>query len=112
MSDLLEFYAVKILSSILSLVPLSLSGWIVKRTGDIFFYCFSKRRNIALSNLTVAYGDTLSVDQKSKIARKSFENGALSILELFLIKKIKRNASSRFAVTGKHHFEKALSRGK
>lgn len=112
MGYLFEFYAVKILFFILNFVPLSLSGWILKRLGDIFFYVSSKRRKIALSNLTLAYGDTLSAAQKSKIARKCFENGALSILELFLIKKIKRNASSRFIMAGKHHFEQALSRRK
>ena len=112
MSYLFEFYVVKILFSILSFVPLSLSGWILKCAGDIYFYTSSKRRNIALSNLTIAYGDTLSTAQKSKIARKCFENGALSILELFLIKKIKKNASSRFTMTGKPHLEEALSRGK
>jgi len=112
MGYLFEFYAVKILFSILSLLPLSLSGWILKRAGDIFFYASSKRRHIALSNLTIAYGDTLSAAQKSEIARKCFENGALSILDLLLIKKIKRNASRRFSMTGKHHFEEAFSRGK
>jgi len=112
MGYLFEFYVVKSLFSILNLFPLSLSGWILKRAGDIFFYGSSKRRNIALSNLTLAYGDTLSAAQKSKLTRKCFENGALSILELFLIKKIKRNASSRFTTSGKHYFEEALSRGK
>jgi KDO2-lipid IV(A) lauroyltransferase len=107
-----EFFAVKILFSILSLVPLSLSGWIMKRAGDLFFYVSYKRRNTALSNLTIAYGDTLSVTQKNKIIRKCFESGALSILELFLTKEIKKDASSRFTVTGKRYFGDALSRGK
>ena len=112
MSYLFEFYAVKSLFYLLNLVPLSLSGWIIKRAGDLFFYVSSKRRNIAFSNLTIAYGDALSSDQKNKIARKCFENGALSILELFLIKKIKKNALNRFTMAGKQHFEEALSRGK
>ena len=112
MSHLLEYYTVKILFSILSLVPLSLSGGLLKCAGRLFFYSSSKRRNVALSNLTIAYGDTLSAAQKQKIAIKCFENGALSILELFLIKKIKKKASSRFTMTGVPHFEAALSRGK
>lgn len=112
MGYLLEFCAVKILFFILNFVPLSLSGWIIKRVGDLFYYVSSKRRNIAFDNLTIAYGDTLSVAQKRKIARKCFESSALSILELILIKKIKRNASARFTTTGKQYYEAALSRGK
>lgn len=112
MGYLFEFYAVKILFSILNFVPLSVSGWVLKRVADIFFYCSPKRRKSALANLSIAYGDTLSSTQKMKIARQSFENGALSILELFLIKKIKKDSSRRFTMTGKQHFDKAMTRGK
>ena len=112
MGYLSQFYAVQSLFYLLSLVSLSISGWIVQRVGTAFFYVSSKRRNIAIANLTIAYGDKLSIAKKMEIARKCFENGALSILELFLIKKIKRNSPSRFTMTGKRYFEEAFSRGK
>ncbi len=111
MGYLLEFYAVQVLATLLRLVPLSLSGWIVKRVADIFFFYSRKRRTITLANLTIAYGDTLSAGQKRTIARKSLENQALSILELFVVKKMKQNASSRFSIIGQHHFDEAVSRG-
>ncbi len=112
MGHLFQFYVVQSLFSFLSLLPLSLSGWIVKRAGDLFFCCSSKRRKTALANLAIVYGDTISITQKRKIARKCFENGALSILDLFLIRKIKKSASSRFTMVGKSYFEEAFSRGK
>jgi len=109
---LFQFYAVQALITVLRILPLSLSGWVIKRVADIFFYCSPKRRNIAVNNLAIVYGDTLSAGQKRKIAQRSFESQALSMLELFVIKKMKKNAARRFSITGYQHFEEAVARGK
>ncbi len=109
---LCQFYAVQAVATLLRLVPLSLSGWIVKRVADIYFFCSPTRRKITLENLTLAYGDTRSADQKRTIARRSFESQALSILELFVINKMKQHAARRFSITGQQHFDEAVARGK
>ena len=109
---LCQFYAVQAVFALLRLAPLSLSGWIVKRVADIYFVCSHKRRHITLDNLTLAYGDTRSADQKRTIARKSFEHQALSILELFVSSKMRKNAAHRFPITGQSHFDEAVARGK
>ncbi len=109
---LFEFCVVQILDFFLSRLPFSLSSWLAKRAGDIFYRGAFKRRKIALENLHRAYADTLSLAQKITIARKSFENAALSILDLFLIKKIKKSASRHFVIKGKENLEAALSHGK
>ena len=106
-----EFYAVQAAFALLRLIPLSLAGWIVTRIADLYFVCSPARRHVALENLTRAYGDTLSAGKKRTIARKSFESQALAILELFVIHNMKRNASRRFAITGRSHFDAAVSRG-
>ena len=112
MGYLFQFYAVQALATVLRLVPLSLSGWIVQRVADIYFFCSPTRRHLTLENLTIAYGDTRSAGQKRTIARRSFENHALSILELFVINKMKKNAARRFPITGQQHFDEAVARGK
>ncbi len=112
MGYVFEFYAAQALVTVLRLAPLSLSGWIVKRVADIYFFCSQTRRHLALDNLTIAYGDTRSAGQKRIIARRSFENQALSVLELFVINKMKRQAARRFSITGQQHFEEAVARGK
>ncbi len=112
MGYLVEFYAVQALVTVLGLMPLSLSGWVVKRVADIYFFCSPTRRTIMLENLTIAYGDTRSAGQKRHIARRSFENHALSILELFVINKMKLHAARRFSIIGLPHFEEAVARGK
>jgi len=109
---LVEWYAVQALVTVLGLMPLSLSGWVVKRVADIYLFCSPTRRTIMLENLTIAYGDTRSAGQKRHIARRSFENHALSILELFVINKMKPHAARRFSIIGLPHFEEAVARGK
>ncbi len=108
----LQFYAVQASVILLRLVPLSLSGWFVKRVADLYFLCSPKRRAITLGNLTLVYGDTLSAGQKRTIARRSFENQALSILELFVIGKMKKHAARRFPIIGQRHFDEAVARGR
>jgi len=112
MSYLCQFYAIQALVFLLSRLPFSFSSWFAKRVGDIFYFCAFKRRKIALGNLQRVYANTLSTAQKRTITRKSFENTALSILELFLIKKIKKNAAQHFVIKGQENLKAALSHGK
>ena len=112
MNYLWQFYGIQALVFFLNVLPFSLSGWIAKSVGCLFYFCAIKRRNIALDNLEKAYGNTLSSVKKKAIARRSFENTALSILELFLIKKIKEKASQHFVVKGRENLDAALSQGK
>ncbi|MBI2884952.1 MAG: lysophospholipid acyltransferase family protein [Candidatus Omnitrophica bacterium] len=111
MGYVLQFYIVQALVIGLRLVPFALSGWLVTRAADLYFVCSPKRRNIALANLTIAYGHTRSAEQKRTIARRSFENQALSILELLVVTHMKRNAARRFSITGQQHFDEAVARG-
>ena len=106
-----QFYAVRILVSLLSLLPFSLLNSFAKFAGNIFYIFSFERRKIALDNLERTYGDALSAAQRRNLARKSFENTALSILDLFLIKKIKKNAAQHFVIKGKENMDAALTEG-
>lgn len=107
-----QFHAIQILVFLLTLLPLRVSSGIARRVGSLFYFCVGKRRKIALNNLDKAFGNTLTLAQKKAIARKSFENTALSILELFLIKKMKKNAAQHFLIKGRENLEAALAPGK
>ena len=112
MSYLLTFYAIKIFIFFLNLLPFTASSFTAKMVGRIFHLLAGSRRLVALDNLNHAYKETLSPAQKKVIARKSFENTALSILELFLTRKIKKSAARRFSISGLENMENALSKGK
>jgi KDO2-lipid IV(A) lauroyltransferase len=111
MGYLVQFYAVQVLVAALGLVPLWLSGWVVERVADLYFLCSPTRRRTALENLGIAYGDALSTGRKRAIARRSFESQALSMLELFVIPRMTRDAARRFSITGQRHFDEAVARG-
>lgn len=108
----LQFYAVRFLVFFLNMLPLAFSGWIAKSIGWAFYFISGKRRKIALSNVEKAYGSTLSSQEKKTLIKKSFQNTALSILELFLIKKIKKDAEKHFIIKGRENIDDALAQGK
>ncbi len=112
MSYLLQFHVLRVLIFILSLLPLSFSSWIARKTGNLFYFFSPGRGKIAAENLERAYGKALSAIQRKDIIRRSFENAALSILELFLIKKIKRHAEKHFVINGLENLKTALFQGK
>ena len=65
------------------------------------FICFnvlSIRKEVILRNLDIAYGDSISLKRKQKIAEKSFENFALLILEFFVLEKL----AKKLKITIKH----------
>ena len=108
----LQFFALQLGLVVLKLAPLWFSGWFVERIADIYFFCSPKRRRIALSNLAIAYADSLPAGKLHAIARKSFQSQALSILELFVTEKMRKNAARRFAIVGQEHFDAAVARGR
>lgn len=107
----LQFFAIQTLIFFLNLLPLAVSCLLAKCIGNIFYFCAASRRKIALTNLENAYRNTITPKEKRVIARQAFQNAALSILELFLTKKIKKTAARSFTITGQEHLEDALSQG-
>lgn len=112
MNHHLQFYAVQILAFVLNLLPLAIACALAKCVGSFFYFIAGSRKKTALSNLDKAYGNTLTLTEKKVIARKSFQNTALSILDLFLTKKTKKTAAKNFTIKGQENLEDALSQGR
>ncbi len=111
MNYLFQYYAIQVFAFILDLLPLPVSSGFARIVGRLFYWIAISRRKVALANLKRAYGDSLSTDEKKRLVKKAFENTALSILELFLIRKIKKNTHHHFTIQGKEILETALSEG-
>jgi len=58
--------------------------------GGCAYYLLGKPRQIALANLTTAYGNTKSDADKQRIARASFQNFALTMFRLFWSPRLKQ----------------------
>lgn len=70
----------------LSIIPVLSRGTIVRmagRLGSAGFKLSGKTRRMALANLDLAFGDSLSTEEKKNIARRSFQMLALVLLDLF-----------------------------
>lgn len=81
-------FAVETLLTRLGLVVLPvLPRWAVlacaRCAGLVTYCCASQQRHITLSNLDIAFGDTLSSGAKRRIARQAFRSMALVMLDLF-----------------------------
>ncbi len=98
--------------AVLSLLPFSAISWIARRFGDLAYRIMAKRRAIALANLERAFGSSLPLERKKQLARKAFQHTALSIVELYFVRKLAREAHQRFTFHGFEHHEAAFAEGK
>jgi Kdo2-lipid IVA lauroyltransferase/acyltransferase len=70
------------------LLPLNLALWFARRLGDVAFYIVRIRRKIVLKNLSLAFPNK-SYSEIFDIARKTYLNFAMSMIELLSFPKIK-----------------------
>lgn len=96
----------------LSPLPFAAISWIARRFGDLAYLIMSKRRTVALGNLERAFGNSLSPERKEHLARKAFQHTALSIVELYFVRKLAREAHKRFTFHGFEYHEEAFAKGR
>lgn len=99
-------------SRIAQIIPASATFCFARFSGDCAYWFYPSRRRVALENLTIAFGDSKTDREKKKIARLSFQNMAFSAVELFLIPKTVREASSHFQMINGEALNNAFAQGK
>lgn len=62
-------------------LPLQVNLWIGRVIGRLGFYLDKKHRDIAIRNLTTAFGDTKTANELYILAKKAFENLGMNIME-------------------------------
>ena len=112
MSDSLQYNLARIVRGAVIRLPIGMSTWIARRAGDLFYVFWAKRRRIAFSNLNRVFPNSMLQYKKREIVRESFQHIAISFMELFILRKIKKEAASRFVIEGFEHLEKALVKGR
>lgn len=106
----LQYLLVLSLALLARLLPVEISHWIACRFGDLSYWVLKKRRKIAFENISAALGDSLPEKRKKEIARSAFQSAALSMMELFTVEKIKKQAAKRFELFGNEFLEEAFSK--
>ena len=84
--DYLEYLLVRLLMGLLGALPLAVMSSLGRNLGELSFYLWGSRRQIALANLDIAYGASKSKGEKRQIAKKAFGSITLSLLEYMRVK--------------------------
>jgi len=104
----LQYLVVRFLALLATALPVEVSHRIACGFGTLTYWVLSKRRKIALENIASALGASLPDSRKKEIARSAFQSAALSMMELFTVEKIKKEAPSRFKLFGNEFLEEAF----
>ena len=106
--------AIKMLLFIIRLVPRTVSMNFMGGLGALVFMMSKKERNIAISNLNIAYGQEKSQAEIKAMAREVFVNLGKSGAE-FAIKMGQKNPEQFFEnleVKGREHLQEAIKKGR
>jgi len=107
----LQYLIVRLLAWLATALPVEISHRVACAFGTLTYWILGKRRKIALDNIAQALGDTLPDRRKKEIARAAFQSAALSMMELFTVERIKKEAATRFKLFGNEFLEEAFSKG-
>lgn len=106
----LQYLAVSGLALLATALPVEVSHRIACGFGTLTYWILGKRRKIALENIAQAFGNSVPEKRKKEIARAAFQSAALSMMELFTVEKIKKEAEKRFRLLGNEFLEEAFSK--
>lgn len=111
--DRIAYFAIASLFRLLSLIPLRLLRWVGRQMGELAWLLKTDARSVTQENLRICFPD-LPGDQSSALAREHLHHLGMTALELGLVwRGSTRAVLKRFVrVTGHHHMEEALARGK
>ena len=104
----LQYLVVRFLAALATALPVEISHRIACGFGTLSYWILGKRRKIALENIAQALGNSLPDRRKKEIARAAFQSAALSMMELFTVKRIKKEAEARFKLIGNEFLEEAF----
>jgi KDO2-lipid IV(A) lauroyltransferase len=92
----LEWLGLLIATKLVPALPRKGCFWLANILGALMSIFDRHGRNVALSNLEVAFGDQLSIGERRRIARKSFQYFARTMLDLLWSPRLTRENFSRY----------------
>lgn len=107
------YMAIRTFFSCLSFSPLNLGRQLGSLLGCLFFLCNAKHRNIALNNLTHAFGGQKGPEHIRRLARRVFGNLACVLFEIGWSLRLKEQDFHKyFHIEGLSNIKGACGRGK
>lgn len=81
--------------------------------GKLLYHTLKKRKQIALNNLQIAFGNDMEIEEQQVICKASFINLSKTIIEFMRFTKFNPdNIWHEVSVEGKEHLDAALEKGK
>lgn len=111
-ANLVTYILVRFVSAIAGWLPLTLKDTLCRLGGRIYYRLARKRRETALRNLGYAYGDSISMAEKERIAKASFESVACTLIEFLNTPEMLPRAKTQFEFEGTETLDKIFARGK
>jgi len=87
--------ALKGLAALVQLLPLPAGLAVGRRLGDLMRLLSRKRRHVAMKNLCLAFGDSLTQAQRQKIVRESFQSFGMFPVEVMKFGRMEQEEADR-----------------
>jgi KDO2-lipid IV(A) lauroyltransferase len=102
-----------ILVYLLSWIPRPIGLRLGDFLGKALYRILKRRREVALNNLAIAFGDQMNGEERQKVAKKSFQAMSRHFFEVcYLIRYNKKKLASYIEFKGVNHFEQAKAKGR
>jgi KDO2-lipid IV(A) lauroyltransferase len=111
--QMLEFAAAMLAALPFLVLPRKLAFRLGEWVGTAMFWLMPRRRAIGFRNLDIAFGNELSVEEKTRILRLTFKNLGKSLAEILQFSKMSREyIRQKHTIIGQEHYLAAREQGK
>ena len=110
--NLIEYIGLRGFAGAINSLPIAAATRIAEAVGELLFFLLRKRRRIAFDNVEIAFGATLPPQRKREIVRGAFRNLVISLMELFRMQGMLKDAERSFEFEGTEHLDRAFNRSK
>ena len=108
----LEYAAAMLGTALFLLLPRPLALRLGEALGSLMYRLMRRLRAIGTKNLDIAFGDTLSPQEKQQIFRATFRNLGKSLVEVLHFPRMDRaDLQQKVQIVGQEHFSKAMQKG-
>ncbi|MFH0827589.1 MAG: ELM1/GtrOC1 family putative glycosyltransferase [Candidatus Omnitrophota bacterium] len=113
LTDYCAYILLKVVGPLVRLMPITVSFYIGRALGDIFYLFALKRRATVYANIKTALGEKLSPAELRGATRGFFRAFSQNIIEIFYTPKFDKKYLARYvAFEGYHNIEESFSKGK
>jgi KDO2-lipid IV(A) lauroyltransferase len=95
-----------------NLLPLKSALWVGRRLAALAYWIIRGRRRVVFENLQVAFGHEKSSQELGQIARKTFTNVGMTLVEFLRMPRVNMDYYRKFIrVEGRENLDRALKEG-